>query len=155
MDTGYCIPESEETLLKQQRQLVSGRRDVQMFPLGTKELELLPGFLRHENFRGVFHYKPKTVTVDQIDFCSLRGRENELLNLGPFSKVDIFSRLNSGEKGTCIVEYTPDGTEVRSAFGTTMTCGEQRAYFERTKEPENIIVVGELPPRVLNFIKKG
>lgn len=147
-DTGLCAPESHATLLRQQIQLKAGSRDVQMFPLGTSELPLPRGVIRYENHRGVFHYAPEKITPQKIDELSSSGRENEFLNLGPFSKPEIACRMASGEAFTAITEYAPDGTEIRCAGGTVETADEQRAYFERTKEPGSIIVIGVPPLRV-------
>lgn len=153
LDTGSCAPEDRETLLIQQQQLWDGKRPAQMFPLGTPELDLLPGYCRHENFRGVFHYNPVVLSASEIDFYSFQGRENEILNLGPYSKVEIFDRINAGEHPVFVVEYTPNGVEVRAAFGTDKTCKEQFDYFVQTKEPENSVIVGGPPPRVTQFLK--
>lgn len=147
-----CIEESLDTLFKQQRQLKQGSRDVQMFPVGTKEIRLLDGFGRHENFAGVFHYNPNRITPDRIDLCCLCGRENEFLKLGPFSKIDVLERLADGETHVFITEYDKDGVELRSAIGSTTLVATQLAYFERTKEPDSVIVVGDPPPRVLRFL---
>lgn len=147
LDTGICVPESRQTLLMQQRQLEDGKRDVQMFPAGTPELPLPNGFYRFENERGVFHFDGKRFTPEMIDWASSKGRENEFLNLGPYSKYDVAVRVKRGEKLTCITEYL-DGVELRSACGTDGTLPEQLAYFERTKEPEGVIIVGSFPPRV-------
>jgi hypothetical protein len=144
-DTGLCIPETAATLAFQQVQLVAGNRDVQMFPIGTAELPVPSGFARHQNVRGVFHFWPGAISADAIDALSAEGRENEFLMLGHFSKTDIAKRVLAGESLLCVTEYTPEGVEVRSAAGTDKTVNEQRAYFERTKEPGNTIAVGEMP----------
>lgn len=147
-DTGKCVPESKETLLIQQRQLMFGKRDVQMFPIGTKELKLPKGFKRFENSRGVFHFNGDKITKEEINSLSQRGMENLFLNLGPFDKQEILNRLNAGEALVFLTEYTKDGVEVRSVAGTNMTVQHQYEYFERTKEPDNIIVA-EPPKRVI------
>src|SRR5690349_5589908 len=105
-DTGLCVPESTATLLLQQRQLVAGRRDVQMFPLGTWALPLPIGLARHENSRGVFHFRPEKISAGKIDELSAQGRENEFLNLGPYSKREIVPRLLAGEKFIAVSEHT-------------------------------------------------
>lgn len=155
IDTGMCAQEDIATLLIQQKQLVEGRRHVQMFPAGTIELLIPKGLSRYQNIRGVFHYRPEAITVEKIKELSRKGRENEFLNLGPYSKHDIALRALGGEEVVCITEYTPDRVEVRSAAGTTKTSNEQRDYFERTKEPGNVIVIGEPPSRVLINPMKG
>jgi hypothetical protein len=48
-----------------------------------------------------------------------------------------------------MTEHTPDGIEVRCAVGTDKTIDAQREYFERTKEPNNIVTISDLLP-VLN-----
>jgi len=148
LDTGKCAQESLASLLIQQKQLIEGRRDAQMFPIGTKELEVPEGFYRHANFRGVFHYNPKRLTWQQIDWFSSSGSENQILNLGPFNKFDIAQRAMDGEKVTCITEYTFDGIEVRCAAATNKTLEEQLEFFYKTQEPNSLILVGYFPDRV-------
>lgn len=145
LDTGQCVPETAATLAVQQAQLIAGKRPVQMFPIGTPELPRPDGMGRYQNTRGVFHYRPLAIHAGTIDALSAEGRENEFLMLGPISKSEVARRVIAGESLLCVTEYTPDGIEVRSAAGTDKTIDEQREYFERTKEPENAITVGEMP----------
>jgi hypothetical protein len=151
LDTGACIPESKETLLFQQQQLKSGKRNAQMFPVSTCELDLPDGFWRHVNLRGVFHFNPRKLTSGEIDFLSLQGKENEILNLGPYNKVDIARRVQNGEKIVFVTEYTPEKLEIRSAVGTNRTITEQLLYFESSREENSVIVVGPPPNRVLEL----
>jgi hypothetical protein len=144
-DTGQCVPETIATLAVQQRQLVAGKRDVQMFPIGTPELPLPSGFARYQGERGVFHFRSDAIHAGTIAALSGEGRENEFLMLGPFGKPEIAKRLLAGESLICVTEYTPEGVEIRSAAGTDKTINEQRDYFERTKEPGSTIAIGEMP----------
>lgn len=144
-DTGLCVPETAATLAVQQGQLVAGKRDVQMFPIGTPELPAPCGIARHQNARGVFHFRPDAIGVETIEALSADGRENEFLMLGPISKPEVAKRVLAGESLLCVTERTPEGVEVRSAAGTDATMDEQREYFERTKEPGNAIVISDLP----------
>lgn len=153
IDTGVCAPECVATLLIQQRQLVEGRRVAQMFPLGTCELPLPHDCERMENARGVFHFRPEKITAQGIRSMSANGCENLFLNLGPFSKSEIAVRAMAGETVTCITEFAPGGVEVRCAAGTDGTAAEQLAYFESTKEPDSIVVVGQLPARVASALR--
>ena len=150
LDTGITAPESRATLDAQQKQLIAGRRIVQMFPRGTDELLLPRGMGRCENDRGVFHFRPSRIKPADILRLSAQGRENEFLNLGQFSKFDIADRVQRhAEKIVFITEYVPGPTELRSACGTDKTIKAQKAYFERTKERNGWIVVGNPPPRVV------
>lgn len=153
LDTGANVPESLETLKRQQVLLVTGRRRVQMFPVGTPELELPRGMLRCVNARGVFHYDPDWISAITIKTISAQGKENLFLMLGPFSKPDILKRIERGEFISYVTEYAPDGVEIRSALGTTKTTEIQRQYFEATKEPENTIEVGPPPIRVRQLLR--
>lgn len=153
LDTGICAPESAATLQHQQLQLLAGRRDVQMFPAGTVELPLPEGLQRYRNARGVFHFRQDVISRETIAALSADGRENLFLQLGPFSKSDIAARALAGEQVTCIAEYTPAGLELRCAAGTSGTIEEQRAYFAQTKEPDGIIVIGQLPARVAGALR--
>lgn len=139
-----CIAEAPETLRIQQRQLLEGRRAAQMFPAGTPELPLPAGLERHVSARGIFHYRQERISSSQIESLSRLGRENEILNLGPFSKPDIVDRVNAGEQLLCLAERTADGTEIRSAAATASTIPAQRQYFESTREPDSSIEIRSL-----------
>jgi hypothetical protein len=148
IDTSVCAPESLETLLLQQIQLIRRTRNVQMFPCGTLELDLPPGAARYQNIRGIYHFWPDEISAQRIEELSSEGRENEFLKLGPFSKSDIAARALAGEQVTCVTEFSKAGVELRCAAATVDTALEQIRYFERTKEMGSTISVGELPPRV-------
>lgn len=154
-DTGKNAPESPETLHIQQRQLVFGLRNVQMFPVGTLELEVPFGFCRCENARGVFHYNPEKIDSFKIMALSGLGCENLFLNLGPYNKSEIERRCLAGEELKYITEYNDYGIEVRSAVGVASTLEEQYWYFENTREPENTIIIGNPPDRVLLHLAKS
>jgi hypothetical protein len=154
-DVGQNAPEDVATLLHQQNELMSGDRSVQMFPAGTYEIPMLVGTARYVNERGIFHYWPNKITEEVIELLSSQGKENLLLRLGPYSKVDIAKRLEKGEKLVFITEYSPGGVEIRSAAGTDQTCAEQLAYFEHTKGVGNNIVVGAPPERVQRVLRKA
>jgi hypothetical protein len=125
-----------------------------MFPIGTPELPLPDGMKRVVNHRGVFHYNPDKISEKDVLELSLYGHENEYLELGPFSKPEIATRLKHGEEFITIAEYTPAGVEVRTAAGTNKTIAVQKEYFERTKEPENTIWCGAIPLRVQTKLKE-
>ncbi len=135
------IPETDDTLRAQQNQLTNGHRRVQMFPSGTPELPVPHGMQRTENENGVFHYDPRRIDENEIHHLSARGRENEFLDLGPYSKDDILHRLRGGEIPIAVVERHPDGTEVRAAAGTHTTAHHQMAAMHRTKSPGNRVQI--------------
>ncbi len=143
-DTGRCLPENRRTLELQQEQLKAGKRDVQMFPLGTRELPLPDRLSRFQNDRGVFHFHADKISADEIAHLSAQSRENVFLKLGPYSKPEIMDRFRDGERLFYVTEYTPDGVEFRSAAGTESTIDEQFDYFELSKEPGNTVVKVEL-----------
>jgi hypothetical protein len=147
LDTGLNAQESLETLRLQQERLVKGYRSVQMFPVGTVELAKPPGIRRTENTRGVFHYNPRLISEEKLLDLSADGRENEFLELGPYSKSDVYVKLLLGETLLAVSEYTKSGVEVRTAVGTASTVEEQVEYFKATKQPGNRIVAGQLPDR--------
>jgi len=140
-DTGRNIPESLATLTLQQRQLLEWRRPAQMFPEGTNELSLPDGFERIVLDRGVFHFNPSLISDEEIVRLSNEQRENEILNLGPFNKSDVFARMKLGEGLMVIVELAPNGTEIKAAAGTESTFPAQYAVFEATKSPDSTIQV--------------
>lgn len=149
LDTGLCAPESLQTLVLQQDQIIRGKRDAQMFPCGTLELPVMIGCERYANDRGAYHFR--NIEAETVKMLSEQGRENEILLLGPFSKHDIALRLRDGEELTYITEYV-NSIELRCAIGTDGTIERQREYFEKTKESVGIIVIGECPARVKRWI---
>lgn len=154
-DVGRNAPEDTATLLHQQNELMNGDRFVQMFPTGTGEIPMLVGTERYVNERGIFHYWPHKITEETIERLSSEGKENLMLRLGPYSKVNIAKRLENGEKLVFITEYSPMGAEIRSAAGTDQTCDEQLEYFKQTMHDGNYIVVGAPPERVQRVIRKA
>ena len=138
-DEPETVPEPHETLVAQQHQLIDGHRRVQMFPRGTRELSLPHGISRLAVDGEVFHYDPNRISAEQIRHASANGRENELLDLGQFSKHDIMHRLRGGEIPVAVVERRPDGTEVRAAAGTHVTAQHQMAMMHHTKSPGNTL----------------
>lgn len=143
-DTGLNIPESQKTLLAQQAQLKAGKRHVQMFPLGTGELPLPDKMDRFKNKRGVFHFRPEAISAHEIATLSDAGRENEFLNLGPFSKSDIAAFMKPDELPLAISEFDPEGVEVRTAAGNYRTVPAQLQYFEATREEANTIKIMDM-----------
>lgn len=133
------MPESPRTLKLQQRQLQAGHRRVQMFPHGTPELPMPRGMMRTKNVNGTFHYNPSRIDENEIHRLSTAGRENEMLDLGPYSKDDIAKRMRGGEVPVAVVERHPDGTEARAAVGTHATADRQMAAMNRTKSPGHIV----------------
>ena len=128
-DTEKNIPESEKTLYLQQMQLINGKRQAQMFPIGSQELTLPEGFARVQTSRGVFHFDPEMISGETIRKISEAHRENEILGLGPYSKDDIHSRVKAGENLFAVTELTPDGVEVKSAAATPSTVMDQLQVF--------------------------
>lgn len=144
VDTGMNVPESFATLKAQQAQLVSGKRHVQMFPLGRRELPVPSHFSRHVNERGIFHFNPAFIAAERIELLSSEGRENEILNLGPFNKTDVAEHMAKGEPLMAIAEFNADGVEVRAAAGTSGTIPQQLEYFEKTKDAGSTVSVVDL-----------
>lgn len=141
IDTGLNIPETIETLLEQQKQLIAGRRVAQMFPLNSSELVVPTGFSRVETSRGVFHFDPTKISRDTIWVLSETQHENTILGLGPYNKKLILDLHAAGESILTITERTASGVEVKAAIGTQSTAPKQIEYFELFKTPGNIVSV--------------
>ena len=140
LDTNKNVPEALKTLLLQQDQLLRGLRPAQMFPNGTPELPLPDGLERVQTERGTFHFNPEQTNADTIITLSKLGRENELLNLGRYSKADVETQAAAkGEPIGTVTERTPDGTEVRAAVATPSTAAQTAADMEGQKTPGNIV----------------
>ena len=142
LDTAQNIPESTKTLLLQQDQLVQGLRPAQMFPKGSPELPLPDGLERLETERGIFHYNPRQIRGDNLKLLSDQGRENEILALGPVSKPEAEARARAtGEPVVSVTERAADGTEIKTAVGTTGTAAAQVAALNATKSPGSTVAV--------------
>lgn len=140
LDTNKNVPEALKTLLLQQDQLLRGLRPAQMFPNGTPELPLPDGLERVQTERGTFHFNPEQTNADTIITLSKLGRENELLNLGRYSKADVETQAAAkGEPIGTVTERTPAGTEVRAAVATPSTAAQTAADMEGQKTPGNIV----------------
>lgn len=139
LDTGKNVPESKQTLIAQQEQLLAGRRPAQMFPVGTEELPLPDGLKRVETPRGVFHFNPQIVTEDDILTASKAGRENDVLAMGPVSKADTDARAGAGEPRVAVTERTPEGAEVKTVSATAGTAPTIAASLESSKTPKNTV----------------
>lgn len=144
------VPESKETLVEQQKQLVSGNRHVQMFPHGTKELPLPKGMERTSGKNGIFHYNPQHISAERVKSASSKGRENELLGLGNLSKSDVIRKSSPSATPLSIVERTPHGVEVRATAATSDTVQDQMRQMHLHKgignslsveHPENTIAM--------------
>lgn len=154
IDTGENTQEDLVTLLEQQGRLIAGKRSAQMFPIGTMELTLPEGMHRAVNKRGVFHFNPHKITRQKLLSLSEQGRENEFLELGPYSKPEIMKRVQAGESLTTVCEYSASGVEIRTAIGTNKTVVEQEQYFKKTKADGSVVFCGGIPVRVQTELKK-
>lgn len=140
-DTGLNIPEIKETLLLQQQQMTSGKRKAQMFPIGTQELDLPDGLERVETPRGVFHFDPKVIQMEEVVQSSERHMENEILGFGPYNKEDIAKRVKSGEQLFVVTERSPDGVEIKAVAATKSTIPIQLLVLEASKLSDSIVSI--------------
>jgi hypothetical protein len=136
------VPEARETFSLQRDQLVAGLRFAMLFPClpdgsaRAHDIALPPRFFAHYfTPAGLFYYHTAFVTREELDRAVEGGYLNCFLNLGPYNKRDVATRVAEGEHGIAVVEAAPDGTEVRCAWGTLQTAEEQLAYFQETKTP--------------------
>lgn len=145
------IPETIDTLRAQQRQLVIGDRRAQMFPGGGGELPLPDGFRRAKTPNGdVFHFDPKRIKLSEILKASKAGRENDILDLGPFTKQESVLRAQTGDPPVCIVERSPDGTELRASAATKSTAPAQIAVMDKAKSDDSTLSL-EPPDQTVNM----
>ena len=159
VDTNMNVPERPETLQAQVEQLRAGQRAAVMFPGqdGVPARHLVKGLTTIKSPRGVIAYDPKRVSASQVLRASMKGRENEFLNLGSVPKDEAIARANAGETPVAVTERTPDGTEVRAAAGTDVTAPGQLAEMAPQKTPGNTmqvetpesVIAGRRAPRIL------
>jgi hypothetical protein len=79
---------------------------------------------------GLLHYNPQMVSPQQIADAVHSNRLNDVLGLGPYSKDDIFSRLQQGEQPLAVVIRDQGGHEALSSFGTHATADHQIAAMK-------------------------
>jgi len=135
------LPESLETLHRQQKALMDGRRHAQMFPTGTPELPLPLGMERLETPRGIFHFNPQELDPVSIIAKSAEARENEILGYGPYSKIDV---MTSGQPPICVVERGKDGVEIVAVLTTQAWSDEVMAAWP-APAPNSVIQIEPLP----------
>lgn len=142
------VPERPETIEIQIEQLKAGKRAVVMLPAGRamkdslRRAELTPeGFKRVKTGKGDFVYDPAKITEATIRQKVKEGRENEILELGPFNKEDVSASAATGAPEVGVVERTATGTEVRAAAGTTETAPEQIAAMAPGVDGGNTLAV--------------
>lgn len=145
------VPEAPSTLMLQRQQLMAGQRPAQMFPMGQRELPVPQGFGRAATHSGdVFHFNPAMISPQQIQSASIVGRENNILGLGPFNKMDIAAR---NEPHIAVVERSPDGSEVKAAMGTPSTAPVQVAEFLKVKSPGHNVGIEDVHHVLMRRIK--
>ena len=142
------IPETPQTLMAQQHQLVQGHRRAQLFPHGTSELPVPHGMARATTEAGAIHYNPHHLTAETVHHLASGGRLNELLDLGPVTKEEALRRIHEGEHPVAIVERNEQGHEVRAALGTHLTALDQLHAMHKTKSPGHTITL-EHPDHVV------
>lgn len=140
-ESDLAVPEPPETLAIQQRELLEGTRHVMVFKEGNSPLALPEGFHRALIGYDTYDWSPKVYTKEAIVKLIQEDRIGEALRLGPVTKVEAIRRQLAGEAPIAVVERTPEGTEVRSAFGTEGTAQRQLEYFRRTQDPRNTVEV--------------
>jgi hypothetical protein len=140
-ESDLAVPETPETLAIQQQELLEGKRNVMVFKEGNSPLPLLKGFQRALIGHDTYDFNPKVYTREAVTKLMQEDRIGEALRLGPVTKTEAIHRQLAGEAPRAVVERTPDGTEVRSAFGTVGTVPGQLEYFRRTQDPKNTVQV--------------
>ncbi len=143
-----AMPETPATLAIQQKELVEGKRHVMAFKEGTSPLGLPEGFKRALIGYDTYHFNPSVYTSEAIAKLVQDDRIGEAMRLGPVTKTEALRRHKAGETLVGVVERTPEGTEVRTALGTTETAPDQLVYFRRTQAPENTVQL-ESPVQVI------
>lgn len=142
LDTGDNLPETLPSLLGQQEQLIEGRRPAQMFPAGTPELPVPDGMERLATSRGAYHFNPAKVTARDVAAASAKGRENDILGLGPLSKDDVKAEMRrTGEPPVVVVERDAMGNEIKAALATPGTAHLQALEIAGAMAPDHVLSI--------------
>ena len=125
-DVGKTIPESPHTIALQRQMLVDGKKAAVLHTSGSS-VPPPEGMAAMHIPDGLLHYNPQMVSPQQIVHAVRSNRLNDVLGLGPYSKDDIFSRLQQGEQPLAVVIRDHGGHEALSSFGTHATAEHQIA----------------------------
>ena len=125
-DVGKTIPESPHTIALQRQMLVDGKKAAVLHTSGSS-VPPPEGMAAMHIPDGLLHYNPQMVSPQQIVHAVHSNRLNDVLGLGPYSKDDIFSRLQQGEQPLAVVIRDQGGHEALSSFGTHATAEHQIA----------------------------
>jgi hypothetical protein len=123
-DVGKTIPESPHTIALQRQMLVDGKKAAVLHTSGSS-LPPPEGMAAMHIPDGLLHYNPQMVSPQQIVHAVRSNRLNDVLGLGPYSKDDIFSRIQQGEQPLAVVIRDHGGHEALSSFGTHATADHQ------------------------------
>jgi len=125
-DVGKTVPESPHTIALQRQMLVDGKKAAVLHTSGSS-VPPPEGMAAMHIPDGLLHYNPQMVSPQQIVHAVRSNRLNDVLGLGPYSKDDIFSRLQQGEQPLAVVIRDHGGHEALSSFGTHATAEHQIA----------------------------
>jgi Serine/Threonine/Tyrosine Kinase found in polyvalent proteins len=133
-------PESKQTLLEQQKQLVDPKnpRRAMLFTPGETPLDVPEGMVSVIGPSGTWHFNPKKLSARDVVRFDQEGRAGELLNLGKETKAEATAAPG---KTHVVSEHTPEGVEVRSALTSEAELEAKQAEFEKNKTPGNVISV--------------
>jgi hypothetical protein len=142
------VPESEETLRQQHADLVDSDspRKLMVYNPGMEPFPLPKGpfaTLKLPDGRmAQYRYDKGGLSKEKIISAVKNDRLNELLQMGSTSKDEAIQDAVAGRgQPAAVVERTPQGTEVKSAAGTTATAPTQAAELEAAKTPGNVVGV--------------
>ena len=138
------VPEAPETLAAQRKAVRTGKRKAMLYTPQDKKPIIKGKNIKRISFDdgSVIDFNPSLITEEQIRDSARRGRLNDILDLGPYTKGDVLESMSQGNVPVGVVERTPEGTEVKAAVGTEETAPEQVQALEATKTaPENTVQV--------------
>jgi len=148
------VPEAPQTLQEQAAALVDpkNKRRAMYVPDESAEGFDIPSGKRIGAAvvdGGVVYYDKTMYTKSEIKRLEKEGRLGTVLGLGNYNKAQVQETVDAGAEPVAVTERTPEGVEVKAAYGSTETAPEQIAALEATKTPGNEIAL-EPPQQVLD-----
>lgn len=138
------ISESPETLEIQRSALRKGLRQAVLYQPSDPKPVMVSRQIKRVNLEDgrSIDFNSKLTTKEKVIEAVQSNRLNDLLGLGPFNKDEVMASQMRGNAPLSVVERTPEGTEVKTAVGTTETAPAQIATMEQAKlAPQNVVAI--------------
>jgi hypothetical protein len=135
-------PEPKKVIEAQLQDLADGVRRAVWLPKGQGlgGVATPAGMARYTPAGGILIYDPKALSKQEITKAIKEQRLNDILNMGPTSKVDAQAAEAAGATPAVLQVTKPDGTPVVEAATTSETIDQDAAAMEAQAAPGDTVV---------------